>query len=63
VRLDVRADYTFRFREQNVLLFVGVQNLTNRQNFAGVSWDRRNNRARFDDQLGIFPLIGLDWRF
>jgi hypothetical protein len=63
VRLDVRADYTFRIREQNVLLFIGIQNLTNRQNFAGVSWDRRNNRARFDDQLGIFPLIGLDWRF
>lgn len=62
-RFDIRADYTFRIREQNVLLFIGVQNLANRQNFAGVSWDRRNNRARFDDQLGIFPLIGLDWRF
>lgn len=62
-RLDIRADYNFRFREQNVLLFLGVQNITNRQNFAGLSWDRRNNRARFDDQLGIFPLIGLDWRF
>ena len=63
VRLDVRADYNFRFREQNVLLFLGVQNVTNRQNFAGLSWDRRNNRSRFDDQLGLFPLIGLDWRF
>ena len=63
LRLDLRADYTFKFREQNILLFLGVQNALNRQNFAGLSWDRRNNRARFDDQLGIFPLVGLDWRF
>ncbi len=62
-RLDLRADYTFRFREQNVLLFIGIQNVLNRQNFARISWDRRNNRSRFDDQLGLFPLIGLDWRF
>jgi hypothetical protein len=63
VRLDVRADYNFRFRDQNVLIFLGVQNLTNRQNFAGLAWDRRNNRSRFNDQLGLFPLIGLDWKF
>jgi hypothetical protein len=24
---DVRADYTFRIRDQNVLLFIGIQNL------------------------------------
>ena len=63
IRLDVRADYNFKVRDQNVLLFIGVQNIANRQNVAGLSWDRRNNRSRFDDQLGLFPLIGLDWRF
>lgn len=28
---------------------------------AGYSWDRRNNRIRFGEQQGIFPLVDLEW--
>ena len=44
-------------------LFVGVQNLTNRRNFASYSWNRRSNTQQFGEQQGIFPVVGLDWRF
>jgi hypothetical protein len=37
--------------------------VTNRKNVASYAWDRRNNVPRTNTQLGIFPLVGLDWRF
>ena len=44
-------------------VFGGVQNLTDRRNFAGCSLDRVNNRIRFNERPGIFPLAGVEWRF
>jgi hypothetical protein len=40
-----------------------VQNVTNRGNVAGYSWDRRNNRVTVLEQLGAFPILGLEWPF
>jgi len=44
-------------------VFAGVQNVTNRRNVAGYSWDRRQNVPRVSEQLGAFPILGLDWSF
>jgi outer membrane receptor protein involved in Fe transport len=63
VRLDLRLDYTFTFRDKPVLLWLGVQNAFNRRNDAFANWSRATNRAEFAEQQGLFPLIGLDWRF
>lgn len=63
IRLDLRADYTVIRGERPLIVFAGAQNVTNRRNFSGYSWDRRNNRLRFDEQQGLFPLIGMEWRF
>lgn len=62
-RLDFRVDRTFTFREKPVVLFVGLQNATNRQNFAFPSWSRTNNRRTIETQLGLFPIVGLNWKF
>jgi len=62
-RWDVRVDRTFTVRGQAVIVFAGAQNVTNRRNWAGYTWDRRANGVRFDSQLGLFPVLGLDWRF
>lgn len=62
-RLDVRADRTFTVRDKPLLVFIGLQNITNRKNVAGFGWDRRLNAIDLNDQLGVFPLIGMDWRF
>lgn len=62
-RLDVRVDRTFTVRDKPLIVFFGVQNVTNRKNFAQISWDRIANVPDVNDQLGLFPLIGLDWRF
>jgi hypothetical protein len=62
-RLDVRVDRTFTVREKPFLVFVGAQNITNRKNIGGLGWNRNSNMPEFGEQLGVFPLVGIDWRF
>ncbi len=63
VRVDLRVDRTFTVRDKPLLVFLGVQNVLNRKNFAGYTWNRRLNAEQFNEQLGAFPLIGMEWRF
>jgi hypothetical protein len=63
VRVDVRVNRNLRIGDRPVSIFAGVQNVTNRRNVAGYAWDRRNNALQAREQLGIFPILGLDWRF
>jgi hypothetical protein len=63
LRLDVRVDRTIRVGDRVATIFAGAQNVTNRRNFAGYTWDRRNNRPKSLDQLGAFPIVGLEWPF
>jgi hypothetical protein len=60
-RLDLRVDRTFRRGDRTASIFAGVQNVTNRRNIAGYSWDRRNNLPRTAEQLGVFPILGIEW--
>jgi outer membrane receptor protein involved in Fe transport len=62
-RLDLRVDRRFSVNDRPVSLFAGIQNVTNRQNVAGYSWDRRGNAPTTLEQLGVFPILGLDWSF
>jgi outer membrane receptor protein involved in Fe transport len=62
-RVDVRVDRTFTVRDKPFIVFAGAQNITNRKNVGGLGWNRNSNRAEFGEQLGLFPLVGIDWRF
>jgi hypothetical protein len=62
-RVDIRVDRTFTVSGQPLNLFFGVQNVTNRRNFASYNWNRRSNTEQFGEQQGIFPILGFDWRF
>lgn len=63
VRIDARVDRVFSFKGQPLRVFVGAQNIINRQNVAGYIWNRSSNEIQVNKQIGLFPLIGLDWRF
>jgi hypothetical protein len=63
IRVDVRVDRTFSVGGRPVNVFAGVQNVVNRRNIAGYRWNRRLNTAQPDEQQGVFPILGLDWRF
>ena len=62
-RADVRVDRRFTVGGHPVTLFLGVQNITDRKNFSGFSWDRRSNALKVSEQLGAFPILGFDWPF
>jgi hypothetical protein len=62
-RFDFRVDRTLTFRDKPLLIWLGLQNATNRKNFANATWDREKNELKISNQLGLFPLVGLDWRF
>jgi hypothetical protein len=63
VRLDVRVDRTFIVAGRPFVLFAGAQNVTDRRNVAGYGWDRRQNVSKTNTQQGLFPIVGLEWRF
>ncbi len=62
-RVDVRVDRTFTVGGQPLNVFLGVQNIANRKNFGGYTWNRRANGLDFNEQQGLFPILGFDWRF
>jgi hypothetical protein len=62
-RVDIRVGRTFSVGAKRLNVFLGVQNVTNRRNFAGYSWNRRTNSEQFGEQQGVFPILGFDWRF
>ncbi|MBC7924768.1 MAG: TonB-dependent receptor, partial [Bryobacteraceae bacterium] len=62
-RLDFRVDRTFTFRDKPVVVFGGLQNATNRQNYAFPGWNRVTNQEERETQLGLFPIVGLNWIF
>ena len=61
-RLDVRVQRTFAWSRPFVV-FAGVQNLTNRRNLSAYTWNRRTNTVRFQEQQGVFPILGFEWAF
>ena len=63
VRLDLRVDRTFAGPGEALVVFAGVQNVTNRRNFGGANWNRRLNAVEFEEQQGVFPILGLEWKF
>jgi hypothetical protein len=62
-RVDLRIDRRWTVNGLPVSLFAGMQNLTNRKNVSGYGWDRRGASVRTLEQLGLFPIAGLDWQF
>ena len=62
-RADIRVDRTFMVGRDPLLIFLGLQNVTGRNNFTQQVWNRSTNSVDESDGLGVFPLVGLEWRF
>ena len=62
-RMDIRIDRRFTVGGEPLIVFAGAQNVTNRQNIAGYSWSRRTNVVVEQEQQGLFPILGVEWRF
>ncbi len=62
-RLDVRVERRFLVSGKPLVIFGGVQNVLNRENVAQYTWNRRLNTLDVQTQIGLFPILGLDWSF
>jgi hypothetical protein len=62
-RLDLRIDRNIQFHGGLLNVYVGIQNAFNRKNFYAEVWNFRTNSPKTENQLGAFPMIGLEWRF
>ena len=63
LRVDIRADRVFTVRGKPLRAFASAQNVVDRQNIAGYTWNRRSNQVEVNKQVGLFPLAGLEWTF
>ena len=61
--LDLRVDRTFRYGDRLLVLYVGVQNVTGRENATNQLWNRRTNRPEVGTGLSRFPLVGMEFSF
>ncbi|MAT40268.1 MAG: TonB-dependent receptor [Ectothiorhodospiraceae bacterium] len=62
--LDVRVDKRWNFESWNLITFIDIQNIYNRENIQGYRWDVRNNKVESTGgSIGILPSIGVSAEF
>ncbi len=61
--LNLRMDRRFNFRNSNLVLFVDIWNVTNRENIAWYEWSNSARRSMAETQWGLMPIFGLEWEF
>jgi len=62
-RLDIRLDKRYVFDGWNMVVFVDIQNVYNRQNVEHLIWDEEQNRVEKIYQWGFLPIAGLKIEF
>ncbi len=61
LQLDLRIDHAWR-RPWGVLdLYIDVQNVTNRENPEGVTYNKDYSQRSYTTGLPVFPAIGLEY--
>jgi len=61
--LDVRVDKRWFFEKWTLITYVDIQNIYNRKNVVGVSWDQRTQAPEFNETIGLLPSIGISVMF
>jgi hypothetical protein len=61
--LDLRVDKRWFFEKWTLITYVDIQNVYNRKNVVGVSWDQRTQEPEFNETIGVLPSIGISVMF
>jgi hypothetical protein len=63
VAADVRVDRRFVFGRTQLIAFLDLQNVTNRENASFPQWNPRTRTVEPNAGIGLLPTIGLNWEF
>ena len=61
--LMLRVDKRWFFEKWTLITYVDIQNVYNRKNVVGVSWDQRTQEPEFNETIGLLPSIGISVMF
>ncbi len=61
--LDIRIDKRWNFTGLQLVTYIDIQNIYARKNISAIRWDRRTNKAEFNESIGILPSIGINIEF
>ena len=61
VQLDLRLDHAWRRSWGTLVLYLDVQNVTNRENAEGVTYNRDYSQRSYTTGLPVFPAIGVEY--
>jgi hypothetical protein len=61
LQLDLRADRAWRRSWGTISVYLDVQNVTNRLNAEGVTYDHTYQQARYTRGLPVFPSLGVEY--
>ena len=59
--LNVRVDRRFLFERSNLVIYLSVLNAYNRENVADYYWNRVKKQPEAQLQLGLIPVLGVEW--
>lgn len=62
-RMDIRIDFRDNYKSFAIISYISVENILNHQNVLMRIWDKKNQKEKIINQLGIFPIGGLRIEF
>jgi hypothetical protein len=61
--LNLRVDHRTVLRGSTITTFLSLWNVYNRENVSQFYWNEVDGRPDTINQWGLFPIIGMEWRF
>jgi len=62
-RMDIRIDFRDNHKTFAIISYISVENVLNHQNILLRIWDKKNQKEKIVNQLGVFPVGGLRIEF
>ena len=61
--MNIRIDKRFYFASSNLLIYLSVWNVYNRQNIASYFWNEVKNEIDSETQWSTMPVMGVEYEF
>jgi hypothetical protein len=61
--LNIRIDKRFAFSGSNLVLYLSIWNVYNRENVASIYWNQTENKPEIVYQWGMLPIFGVEYEF